>query len=237
MATGTFIVKKIPWPQGGTTLKASAAVTAAGTSTAVKVGKGLFYLAFDVTAIANATGEALRVEVQFNKKSNATLSTQSKIVWDGDFVTANTIIVTVDGTAAATVTFATDHATTAALVVAAVQALTGITCELDVSDTNSRTIFIYKTAKTAIGTVTEVVALGAGAASGTVTYDGDWYTSGAPIHYGDAIQGDPLDAVQEIGVIFENPYDYQVRLKYSIVSTPSVTFSVVAHALNSRKTT
>jgi hypothetical protein len=65
-----------------------------------------------------------------------------KIVFDGDFVASNVITITVNGVDAADVTFATDHDTTAALVVAAVNALSGAKCLLDPADTDNRTFLI-----------------------------------------------------------------------------------------------
>ena len=91
-----------------------------------------------------------------------------KIAFDADFVTSNTIDITVNGVAAAQVTFTTDHDTTAALVVAAVAALTGVECVLDAEDTDNRTFLIQVKGETAL--VTEAVAGGASQATGTITY-------------------------------------------------------------------
>jgi hypothetical protein len=92
----------------------------------------------------------------------------SKLVFDGDFVTANTIDITVNSVAASTVTFTTDHDTTAGLVVDAVAALTGVECVLDTDDATNRTFLIRTKGATAV--VTEDVLLGAGQVSGTITY-------------------------------------------------------------------
>lgn len=91
-----------------------------------------------------------------------------KLVFDGDFVTANTIDITVNGVAASQVTFTTDHDTTAALVVSAVAALTGVECVLDSADATNRTFLIQVKGETAL--VTEDVQGGAGQVSGTITY-------------------------------------------------------------------
>lgn len=92
-----------------------------------------------------------------------------KIVFDADFVTSNTIDITVNTVAAAQVTFTTDHDTTAALVVAAVAALTGVECVLDPADATNRT-FLIRAKRTEV-VVTEDVQAGAGQAAGTITYD------------------------------------------------------------------
>jgi len=104
----------------------------------------------------------------------------AKIVWDGDFVTSNTIDITVNGVAADTVTFDTSHDDTMDLVLAAVTALTvadpvlgtvNINASLDSTDTNNRTLLIHGEGLEL--TVTENVLLGAGQASGTITYSSD----------------------------------------------------------------
>jgi hypothetical protein len=92
----------------------------------------------------------------------------ASLVFDGDFVTGNVITITVNGVDADDVTFATDHDTTAALVVAAVAALTGVECELDSTDTDNRT-FLIRT-KGATITVAEAITGGAGQVTGTPTY-------------------------------------------------------------------
>ena len=91
-----------------------------------------------------------------------------KIVFDGDFVASNSIVITVNGVAADAVVFATDHDTTAALVVAAVEALTGVECVLDSADANNRTFLIRTKGATAV--VAEAITGGAGQATGTITY-------------------------------------------------------------------
>ena len=92
-----------------------------------------------------------------------------KIAFDDDFVTANTIDITVNGVAMATVTFDTDHDTTADLVVDALNAMTGVEAVLDSTDTNNRTFLIRTKGVTAV--VTENVLLGAGQVSGTISYE------------------------------------------------------------------
>lgn len=91
-----------------------------------------------------------------------------KIAFDGDFVASNVITITVNGVAAADVTFATDHDTTAGLVLAAIQALTGVEAALDTADTNNRTFLIRVKGQTAV--VAEAITGGAGQVTGTITY-------------------------------------------------------------------
>jgi hypothetical protein len=90
-----------------------------------------------------------------------------KMAFDADFVTGNTIDITVNGVAAAQVTFDTDHDTTAGLVAAAVAALTGVECVLDPADTDNRTFLIRTKGATCVSS--EVVASGASQATGTIT--------------------------------------------------------------------
>jgi hypothetical protein len=91
-----------------------------------------------------------------------------KIAFDGDFVTGNVITITVNGEAADDVTFTDDHDATMALVLAAVQALTGVDAILDATDTDNRTILIRVKGETAV--VAEAITGGAGQVTGTITY-------------------------------------------------------------------
>jgi len=93
----------------------------------------------------------------------------AKIVFDADFVTGNSIVITVSGTAAAAVPFNTDHDTTAADVVAAITALTGVDCLLDPADSNNRTFLIQE--KHVEITAAEAITGGGSQATGTITYD------------------------------------------------------------------
>lgn len=94
------------------------------------------------------------------------------LVFDADFVASNTIDLDVNGVSISQVTFATDHDTTAGLLVAAIAALTGVTCELDSGDANNRT-FIIEAENTTIVVDNVVVAGGASQAGSTVTYAAD----------------------------------------------------------------
>ena len=88
-----------------------------------------------------------------------------KLVFDADFVASNVITITVNGEDAADVTFASDHDTTADLVVAAVAALDGVECVLDSADTNNRTFIIRTRGATAV--VSEAITGGGSQATGT----------------------------------------------------------------------
>lgn len=90
-----------------------------------------------------------------------------KVVFDADFVSLNSIAFTVNGVAADAVVFDTDHDTTAALVVAALNAMDGVEAVLDTADTDNRT-FLVRT-KGTVATVTAVVTLGASQATATIT--------------------------------------------------------------------
>lgn len=91
-----------------------------------------------------------------------------KIVFDADFVASNSIVITVNGVDTAAVVFDTDHDTTMNLVLAAINALTGVEAVLDATDTDNRTFYILVKGETAV--VSEAVTGGAGQASGTITY-------------------------------------------------------------------
>ena len=115
---------------------------------AVVFGLGLVY----------GTDKEKQVALPYNQTSS--------ILFDADFVTSNTIDLDVNGVSIATVTFTTDHDTTAALLVVAIAALTGVTCVLDSTDATNRTFII-----TAIGTdiaVTNIVVAAGGSQAGGV---------------------------------------------------------------------
>ncbi len=94
--------------------------------------------------------------------------TLSTILFDADFVASNTIDLDVNGTSIAQVTYATSHDNTADLLAAAIDALEGVNCELDSTDTNNRTFLV--TTDDAAALVTSVtVAAGSTQAGSTVT--------------------------------------------------------------------
>jgi hypothetical protein len=94
----------------------------------------------------------------------------AKIVFDADFVASNSIVITVDGTAADAVSFDTDHDTT---MDALITELTGEgwDASLDATDTDNRTIYIRKSKGSAVGTVSEAVTGGGSQPTGTITYE------------------------------------------------------------------
>jgi hypothetical protein len=108
-----------------------------------------------------------------NKANNLMVSQPVKdrciFYFDADFVTSNVITITVNGVAAAAVTFATDHATTLAAVAAAVNALTGVTCTGVDNTVEGGSIFTIETPGVTI-TVTETVTGGGSQATGYAEY-------------------------------------------------------------------
>jgi len=123
-------------------------------------------IAFGAPLFAYAGGDTNSEKKVYNLKSDV-----AKIVWDADFVTSNTIDITVNGVAASQVTFTTDHDTTMGLVLAAVTALSGVDASLDASDANNRTLYIRTVGLDC--TATEAVAAGASQADGTITAQTD----------------------------------------------------------------
>lgn len=91
------------------------------------------------------------------------------LYFDADFVTSNIITVTVNGVAAAAVTFATDHATTLAAVAAAINALTGVTCTGIDNTVEGGSIFTIESIGATI-TVSETITAGGSQATGYMEY-------------------------------------------------------------------
>lgn len=102
------------------------------------------------------------------------------LLFDADFVTANTVTITVNGNATAAVPFNTDHDTTVDDVKAAIEGLTGVSSVTLTDVTNNRE-FTIETAGLEI-TVSEAVAGGASQATGTPTYSSDDIFRGIAIH-------------------------------------------------------
>ena len=93
----------------------------------------------------------------------------AKFVLSADLVTLNVVDMDVNGVSMASVTFDTDHDTTMDLIVAALNAITGVEAVLDTDDGDNRTILIRtKGADAAI--TNQAVTLGASQATITVTY-------------------------------------------------------------------
>jgi hypothetical protein len=96
---------------------------------------------------------------------------RAKILWDADFVTGNSIDITVDGTAVTTVPFNTDHDTTMDDVAAQIEAdIAGSSVTLIDTGGNNRDIYIT-IEDDDNRAATEAVTGGASQASGTITYD------------------------------------------------------------------
>lgn len=113
----------------------------------------------------------------------------AKLVFDADFVTSNTITITVNGESTGAVPFNTDHNTTAADVVTAIKGLSitdsvlgtvDVDCVLDPADSNNRTFLIR--AKGLDVVITEDVQAGASQATGTITYSTDQVYLGIATH-------------------------------------------------------
>ena len=92
----------------------------------------------------------------------------AKIVLDGDYQADNVINGTVNGVAISEVTWSSDHDTTVALVVAAYALLSGVEAILDPLDGDSRTILIQS--KGSANITTQVITLGSGQPTPTITY-------------------------------------------------------------------
>lgn len=89
-------------------------------------------------------------------------------LYDADFVTGNSIAFSVNGTAITPVVFATDHATTFAALIAAIDGLTGVTA---VAGTGRHVLVEMEDGSTI--TCTSVVTGGASQAGVTFTYSAD----------------------------------------------------------------
>ena len=92
----------------------------------------------------------------------------STIVFDADFVTSNSIVITVNGVAGTAVIFATSHAATmTALLVQLESDFTGLTAEAtDLAGTNRTIKLVLKGLEIV---ATEAITGGAGQATGTIT--------------------------------------------------------------------
>ena len=95
---------------------------------------------------------------------------KTKVAFSADFVTSNSIAITVNGTAI-TQAFSSNHLTTMNALIAQIEALANISCALDATDTNSRTFFITQTGDLDAIPTSIAVTAGASQATATVTYD------------------------------------------------------------------
>jgi len=94
----------------------------------------------------------------------------AKLVFSADLVTSNLIDMDVNGVSMAQVTFTTDHLTTMGLIVAALNAMTGVEAVLDPADGTNRTLLI-RVKGTNVAITNDVVTAGASQATITDTYD------------------------------------------------------------------
>ena len=133
---------------------------------------------------------------------------KASLTFDADFVTGNTIDLNVNGVAISQVTFATSHAATFAAVIAAIDALTGISA---VAGTGREILITVDNAASNITISDVVVAGGASQAGSTTVYSSvDTFEGIAALRHGQptTIGGDDKyqinDAVNVLtkGVIF-----------------------------------
>ncbi len=133
---------------------------------------------------------------------------KASLTFDADFVTGNTIDLNVNGVAISQVTFATSHAATFAAVIAAIDALTGISA---VAGTGREILITVDNAASNITISDVVVASGASQAGSTTVYSSvDTFEGIAALRHGQptTIGGDDKyqinDAVNVLtkGVIF-----------------------------------
>jgi hypothetical protein len=133
---------------------------------------------------------------------------KASLTFDADFVTGNTIDLNVNGVAISQVTFATSHAATFALVITAINALTGISAE---AGTGREILITVDNAASNITISDVVVAGGASQAGSTTVYSSvDTFEGIAALRHGQptTIGGDDKyqinDAVNVLtkGVIF-----------------------------------
>jgi len=102
------------------------------------------------------------------------------LLFDADFVTGNVITITVNGVATAAVPFNSDHDTTAADVLAAIQGLSPVTSAI-ISDSPVNREFTIETQGVVIS-VSEDITGGAGQATGGITLSSDDIFRGISVH-------------------------------------------------------
>ncbi|MCK5609867.1 hypothetical protein KAR91_48795 [Candidatus Pacearchaeota archaeon] len=103
--------------------------------------------------------------------SRLTTITRGSLFFDADLITSNTIDMTVNGAAITQVTFATDHATTMALIIAQILLNANVAYAiLDPTDTNNRTIIV--TAVLGVDLLIAGITVAAGASQATGFWTG-----------------------------------------------------------------
>jgi hypothetical protein len=120
-----------------------------------------------------------------------------KLVFAGDLVTSNSVIVTVNGVATTAVVFATSHANTMGLLVNAIKALTGVEAVLDTTDATSRTILVRT--KGAALTMSAAVTLGGSQTTASATYLAGGFFKG--IAHFVQIEGGEYPAKTVVGIV------------------------------------
>lgn len=95
-----------------------------------------------------------------NKEVYPVILDTNKIVFDADFDGSDALSITVNGVESATVTYTSSHANTMNLLVAALQALTGVDVyeAATAEDANNRTIYVRTKGLACTASVTEKVA-------------------------------------------------------------------------------
>ncbi len=123
-------------------------------------------------AVGANPGEILKV--------NQPVKDKAVLLFDADFVTNNVITITVNGIATAGVPFNTDHDTTAADVLTAIQGLAPVT-SASISDSPTNREFTIETSGVVIA-VSETITGGASQATGTPTLSSNDIFRGIALH-------------------------------------------------------
>jgi len=149
-----------------------------------------------------------------------------KIVYSTDFVSLNSTIVTVNGVATSAVVFDTDHITTIIALVAAIDALDGVSAILDSTDTNDRTILIQT--KGIDATVSSVTTLGVGQPTTVITYGSSQVFLGVSIltqnSSGIYEQNDAVNVLTEGGLWVIAGVDVLANNKAYVYGTAGINF-------------
>lgn len=124
----------------------------------------------------------------------------AKMVYSADFITSNSVAVTIDGVALSATVFATDHLTTINAIIAKITALAGCEAVLDPADTNNRTILVRKKGVAAF-VASSTVTLGASQATMAATYGSGQVYLGFSMFTQKV--GGQYDAGDEVNIMFE----------------------------------
>lgn len=124
------------------------------------------------TLLITVDGKAPTVDVVItlgaSQAGDASGVSTTKLIFDADLITANSILVTVDGVAQDAVVFAGSHANTMALIVTEIEGgVTGAVCVITDDDATGRTIDVNVNGQEA--SVSAVVTLGVSQAGATST--------------------------------------------------------------------